>query len=64
MSDELKEKIKRIAANHKWELGNVTLHEGNVYVWAKNGKPLGIIPESWINGMNSLQATARMRLAH
>ena len=64
MSDELKEKINRIAAKNKWEVGNVTLHEGNVYVWATNGKPLGIIPESWINEMDSLQATARMRLAH
>jgi len=64
MSDELKEKINRIAASRRWEVGNVTLHEGNVYVWAKNGRPLGIIHESWVNEMDSLQATARMRLAH
>ena len=38
MSDELKEKINRIAANHRWEVGNVTLHEGTVYVWAKSGR--------------------------
>jgi hypothetical protein len=64
MNDELKKKVKRIAANHRWEVGKVTLHEGNVYVWATNGKPLGIIPETWLNGMDSLQATERMRLAH